>query len=313
MKEQFLWSEKYRPTNIDQCILPEHLKSVFRKFTEKGEVPNLLLSGKPGIGKTTVAKALLNQLDMDFLMINGSLEGRNIDTLRTTIAQYASTVSFNGNRKYVILDEMDYLNPQSTQPALRNFMEEYSRNCGFIGTCNFKNKIIEPLHSRFSVVEFTLSKKDLPELAGQFLKRVEQILESEDIEYNKKVVAELIMKHLPDWRRVLNELQRYSATGKIDVGILSSFSDDSFSSLVKMLKEKDFTSMRKWLAENSDIETTVLYRSLYDHACSKLEPMDQAQMVMTLADYQYKSAFVMDTEINNVACLTELMMKINFK
>lgn len=312
MKE-FLWVEAYRPTKIDQCILPESFKSIFKAFIEKGEVPNLLLSGGPGIGKTTVAKALLNELDIDYLMINGSLEGRQIDTLRTTIQQYASTISFTGKRKFVILDEADYLNPQTVQPALRNFMEEFSRNCGFILTCNFKNRIIEPLQSRCSAIDFKLSKKDLPVLAGQFLERVEEILQTEGVTYKKQVLAELIMKYLPDWRKVINELQKYSITGTIDTGILAALGDESFSSLVKMLKEQNFTNMRKWVVDNSDIETSTLFRNLYDYSIGKLSPTDQAQMILILADYQYKAAFVADHEINTVAALTEVMMKVEFK
>lgn len=312
MKE-FLWVEQYRPTKISECILPDSFKTIFNAFVEKGEVPNLLLSGGPGVGKTTVAKALLNELDIDYLMINGSLEGRQIDVLRTTIQQYASTISFNGKRKFVILDEADYLNPQTVQPALRNFMEEFSRNCGFILTCNFKNRIIEPLQSRCSVVEFKIAKKDLPVLAGQFLERVEYILNTEGVSYNKKVLAELIMKYLPDWRKVINELQKYSITGSIDTGVLNTFSDEAFGLLIKYLKEQNFTAMRKWAVDNSDVETTTLFRNLYEFSIGKLSPTDQAQMILILADYQYKAAFVADHEINTVAALTELMMKVEFK
>ena len=312
MREEFLWTERYRPHDIKSCILPERLKTVFQKFVDNEKIPNLLLSGGPGVGKTTVARALLKELDLDYILINASMKG-NIDTLRTEISQYASSVSFNSKRKYVILDEADYLNPQSTQPALRSFMEEFSRNCGFILTCNFKNRIIEPLHSRCSVVEFSFTKKDMPDLAGQFMSRIEEILTKENIKYNKNVVAELIMKHLPDWRRILNELQRYAAVGEIDVGILSSLGDESFASLVKMLKGQDFTSMRKWVAENDDIESATMYRNLYDYARSKLDPQDIAQLILILADYQFKSAFVVDQEINNVACMTEIMTKVTFK
>jgi DNA polymerase III delta prime subunit len=224
---EYLWVEKYRPRSIKECVLPQHLKDVFQAFVDQEQIPNLLLSGGPGIGKTTVARALLSQLDLDYLIINGSMNG-NIDTLRTEIQQFASTVSFNGKRKYVILDEADYLNPQSTQPALRNFMEEFSNNCGFILTCNFKNRIIEPLHSRCSVVEFNITKKELSGLAPQFMRRIENILKMKGIKYDQKVIAELMMKHMPDWRRILNELQRYSVTGSIDVGILTNMSDESF-------------------------------------------------------------------------------------
>jgi DNA polymerase III delta prime subunit len=302
----YLWVEQYRPPSIKECILPERLKNVFQSFVDKNQVPNLLLTGGPGVGKTTVARALLNELDLDYIIINGSMKG-NIDTLRTEISQFASTVSFTGGRKYVILDEADYLNPQSTQPALRNFMEEFSNNCGFILTCNFKNRIIEPLHSRCSVVDFTMSKKEKAGLASQFMKRVENILKMKGVEFDQKVIAELIMKHMPDWRRVLNELQRYSVTGKIDVGILTTLGDESFDSLVSMMKNQDFTSIRKWVVDNADIESSTLFRKLYDYANKKMKPMSVAQMVLILAKYQYQAAFVVDHEINNVACLLEIM------
>jgi DNA polymerase III delta prime subunit len=302
----YLWVEQYRPPSIKECILPERLKSVFQAFVDKNQVPNLLLSGGPGVGKTTVARALLNELDLDYIIINGSMKG-NIDTLRTEISQFASTVSFTGGRKYVILDEADYLNPQSTQPALRNFMEEFSNNCGFILTCNFKNRIIEPLHSRCSVVDFTMTNKEKAGLASQFMKRVENILKMKGVEFDQKVIAELIMKHMPDWRRVLNELQRYSVTGKIDVGILTTLSDESFDSLVSMMKNQDFTGIRKWVVDNADIESSTLFRKLYDYANKKMKPMSIAQMVLILAKYQYQAAFVVDHEINNVACLLEIM------
>lgn len=302
----YLWVEQYRPPSIKECILPERLKNVFQAFVDKNQVPNLLLTGGPGVGKTTVARALLNELDLDYIIINGSMKG-NIDTLRTEISQFASTVSFTGGRKYVILDEADYLNPQSTQPALRNFMEEFSNNCGFILTCNFKNRIIEPLHSRCSVVDFTMSKKEKAGLASQFMKRVENILKMKGVEFDQKVIAELIMKHMPDWRRVLNELQRYSVTGKIDVGILTTLGDESFDSLVSMMKNQDFTSIRKWVVDNADIESSTLFRKLYDYANKKMKPMSVAQMVLILAKYQYQAAFVVDHEINNVACLLEIM------
>jgi DNA polymerase III delta prime subunit len=279
---------------------------VFQAFVDQEQIPNLLLSGGPGIGKTTVARALLSELDLDYLIINSSMKG-NIDTLRTEIQQFASTVSFNGKRKYVILDEADYLNPQSTQPALRNFMEEFSNNCGFILTCNFKNRIIEPLHSRCSVVEFNISKKELSGLAPQFMRRIENILKMKGIKYDQKVIAELMLKHMPDWRRILNELQRYSVTGNIDVGILTNMSDESFDSLVKMIGSQDFTGIRKWVVDNSDIETATLYRNLYNHASKNMKPASIAQMVLILAKYQYQAAFVVDHEINNVACLVELM------
>ena len=306
MTDDFLWVEKWRPSTISQCVLPERLKIQFQAFVDIERIPNLILSGGPGVGKTTVARALLKQLDLDYIIINGSMKG-NIDTLRTEIQQFASSVSFNGKRKYVILDEADYLNPQSTQPALRNFMEEFSNNCGFILTCNFKNRIIEPLHSRCSVIEFNIDKKEMQGLCSQFFRRVENILKINGVEYDKQVVSELIMKYNPDWRRILNELQRYSSGGKIDIGILTVMSDESFTSLVKMLKKQDFSGIRKWIVDNSDIETSVLYRSLYTHASKKMPPASIAQMVLILAKYQYQAAFVVDHEINNVACLVELM------
>lgn len=303
---EFLWVELYRPNTIDECILPKHLKDTFQSFVDQEEIPNLILSGGPGVGKTTVARALLKQLDYDHLVINGSMNG-NIDTLRNDIQQFASSMSFNGRRKYVILDEADYLNPQSTQPALRNFMEEFSKNCGFILTCNFKNRIINPLHSRCSVVDFNITKKDINDLAPQFLKRICNILKSHDIKYQQKVIAQLMLKHMPDWRRILNELQRYSSTGAIDEGILVNMSDASFSSLIKMIKNQDFTEIRKWIVENSDIESATMYRNLYQHASKDMKPASIAQMVLILAKYQYQAAFVVDHEINNVACLVELM------
>ena len=303
---EYLWVEKYRPRSIKECVLPQHLKDVFQALIDQKEIPNLLLNGGPGIGKTTVARALLNELDLDYIIINGSIKG-NIETLRTEIQQYASSISFNGKRKYVILDEADYLNPQSTQPALRNFMEEFSNNCGFILTCNFKNRIIGPLHSRCSVVEFNISKKDLGELGPAFLKRIENILRMKGVQYDRKVLLELMKKHMPDWRRILNELQRYSVTGNIDVGILTNMSDESFDSLVKMIKKQEFTGIRKWIVDNSDIETASLYRSLYNHASKNMKAASIAQMVLILAKYQYQAAFVVDHEINNVACLVELM------
>ncbi len=306
MTDDFLWVEKWRPSTISQCVLPERLKIQFQAFVDIERIPNLILSGGPGVGKTTVARALLKQLDLDYIIINGSMKG-NIDTLRNEIQQFASSVSFNGKRKYVILDEADYLNPQSTQPALRNFMEEFSNNCGFILTCNFKNRIIEPLHSRCSVIEFNIDKKEMQGLCSQFFRRVENILKINGVEYDKQVVSELIMKYNPDWRRILNELQRYSSSGKIDIGILTVMSDESFTSLVKMLKKQDFSGIRKWIVDNSDIETSVLYRSLYTHASKKMPPASIAQMVLILAKYQYQAAFVVDHEINNVACLVELM------
>ena len=309
--DNFLWTEKYRPNCISDTILPQNLSSTFNEFVEKG-IPNLLLCGGPGVGKTTVARAMLDQVGSDYMIINGSMNG-GIDTLRNDIKSYASTVSLNGKRKFVILDEADYLNPQSTQPALRNFMEEYSKNCGFILTANYKNRIIEPLHSRCSVIEFLISKQDKPVLANSFLKRVQDILKEENVDYDKKAVVELIIKHFPDWRRIINELQRYSSSGKIDVGILTQMSDGSFNTLVQALKKKEFNQMRKWVAENLDNDPTTIYRKLYDTCNTNMKEASIPILVTTIADYQYKNAFVADHEINLVACLTTLMIECEFK
>jgi len=308
---EFLWVEKYRPRKIEDCILTPELKSTFSSFVEKGEIPNLLLTGSSGVGKTTVARAMLDEIDADYIIVNGSMNG-NIDTLRTEIMQFASTISFRGSRKYVILDEADYLNANSTQPALRNFMEEFSSNCGFILTCNFVNRIIEPLHSRCSVINFSVNKQELPQLAARFFKRVVNILNAENVEFDKQVVAELINKHVPDWRRVLNELQRYSHNGKIDSGIFVNIGDESFKTLIGYLKAKNFTEMRKWVAENSDSDSTALFRKLYDSAYLHVKPNSIPQLVLILADYQYKDAFVADKEINIVAAMTQIMVDVEF-
>jgi DNA polymerase III delta prime subunit len=312
IRDDFLWVEKYRPTTIESTILPADLKATFQQFVDQKNVPNLLLTGRAGVGKTTVARAMLEELQCDYVVINGSMNG-NIDTLRNEIRDFASSVSFSGGRKYVILDEADYLNPNSTQPALRNFMEEYSKNCGFILTCNFKNRIIEPLHSRCSVIEFKIDKEDKPKMASQFFKRVCNILNEESVTYDQKAVIEVITKFFPDWRRVLNELQRYSATGKIDSGILVNFSEENLKGLVELLKAKNFTEVRKWVAENNDIDQTVFFRKLYDTASQYLKINSIPQLVITLAEYQYKAAFVADHEINILACLTEIMAEGDFK
>jgi DNA polymerase III delta prime subunit len=312
MLQDYLWVEKYRPQTVEDTILPADMKATFQKFVDDKNVPNLILTGGPGVGKTTIARAMLEELGCTYIVINGSMNG-NIDTLRNEIKNFASTVSFSGGRKYVILDEADYLNPQSTQPALRNFMEEFSANCGFILTCNFLNRIIAPLHSRCSVVQFKITNSDKPKLAGRFMKRVIGILQKENIEFEEKVVAELIMKHFPDWRRVLNELQRYAATGKIDTGILANISSDNFKALTEKLKAKDFTGMRKWVAENLDNEPSVLFKRIFDNTNEYLVPDSVPRMVLMLAEYQYKSAFVADQEINFVAFLTEAMMDCEFK
>ena len=312
LNDEMLWGQKYRPRTVSDTILPNELKDTFQEFVNQKNVPNLLLSGSPGTGKTTAAKAMLEEVDCDYIVINGSLNG-NIDTLRNDIKSFASAVSLSGGRKYVILDEADYLNPNSTQPALRNFMEEYSKNCGFILTCNFKNRIIEPLHSRCGVVEFKIPKQDKPKLAKSFFQRVKEILDKENIEYDQKVVASLVQKHFPDFRRTINELQRYSATGKIDSGILSNHKEESLKMVMGLLKEKNFTEVRKWVGENSDVDTTTFFRSLYDTASEFLKPASIPQLVLLLADYQYKAAFVADPEINIMACLTEIMVEAEFK
>lgn len=312
MLEDFLWVEKYRPRSISEVILPADLKKTFQTFVEQENIPNLLLTGRAGMGKTTIARAMMEELGCNYMIINGSLYG-NIDTLRTEIVAFASSVSLKGGRKYVILDEADYLNPNSTQPALRNFMEEYSKNCGFILTCNYKNRIIPELHSRCSIVEFKISQQDRPELASVFYKRVMDILKKEGVDSDPKAVAEVVKKYFPDFRRVLNELQRYSAMGKIDTGILSSFQDDKLKELTEMLKDKNFTGIRKWAGENLDIDSTTFFRKLYDTASVYLKPSSIPQMVLIIADYQYKAAFVADQEVNIVACLTELMVECEFK
>lgn len=312
MSEDFLWVEAYRPKTIEDCILPDNLKKTFQEFVNQKNVPNLLLSGPAGCGKTTVAKAMLEELGCDYIVINGSMNG-NIDTLRNEIKNYASAVSFYGGRKYVILDEADYLNANSTQPALRNFMEEYSSNCGFIMTCNFKNRIIDPLQSRCSVIDFKIKKSDLPSLATQFLRRACSILDKEEVQYDKKVVAALIIQHNPDWRRVLNELQRYSVTGKIDEGILANFSEESFKTLIGHMKAADFPAVRKWVAENSDIDTDVLFKSLYDSAYEVMVPASIPDLILILAKYQYQAAFVANPEINLAAAMLEIMSVCTFK
>ena len=312
MNTDFLWVEEYRPKTIDDCILPQSLKTLFTSCIEKGELSNLLFSGTPGIGKTTVAKALCEQLNCDWIMINGSEEG-GIDVLRNKIKNFASTVSLSGGKKVVILDEADYLNPQSTQPALRGFIEEFHKNCRFILTCNFKNRLIEPLHSRFSTIDFKIANKDRPVLASKLFAKVGIILKEQAIPFDEAVVAELINKHFPDYRRILNELQRYSVSGKIDTGILANISDDNLNKLISLLKEKDFTNMRKWVVNNLDNDPVVVFRRIYDTMYENLESETIPHAVLILADYSYKSAFVADQEINLVACLTEIMSQCKFK
>ena len=310
--KNYLWCEKYRPDTIQKCILSSQLKDTFQQFVDDEHIPNLLLSGGPGVGKTTVAKAMLNQIGATHMMINGSEES-GIDVLRNKIKNFASTVSFDTNRKFVILDEADYLNPQSTQPALRGFIEEFHKNCGFILTCNFKNRIIEPLHSRCSVVEFKIPNEEKPKLAAQFFKRITEILEEEDVKFNPKAVAGIIEKFFPDWRRCLNELQRYSASGEIDAGILVNISDENLKEMSSFLKEKEFGNLRKWVANNLDNDPTRIYRKIYDTLYDRLEPASVPQLVLIIADYQYKSAFVADQEINLLACMTEIMSNVRFK
>ena len=309
---EFLWVEKYRPQKIAETILPSPIKATFAQIVNGGELHNMLLTGTAGVGKTTVAKALCNELDLDYLIINGSEEG-NIDTLRNKIKQFASTVSLSGGYKVVILDEADYLNPQSTQPALRGFIEEFSANCRFILTCNFKNRIIQPLHSRCTVIEFNIAKKDMPVLCNQFHNRVKTILGLEKVDHDPKIVAELIMKHQPDWRRVINELQRYGSGGIIDSGILVNLADDSIDDLIKFLKLKDFRKMRQWVADNMDSEPAAIFRKLYDTMYEYVDGKSIPQLVLILADYQYKNSFVADHELNLVACLTEIMANTEFK
>jgi len=312
MSSEFLWVEKYRPKRISDVILPDNLKNTFIKIVENKEIPNMLFTGGAGLGKTTVAKAICNELQLDYLLVNGSEEG-NIDTLRNKIKQFASTVSLQGGYKVVILDEADYLNAQSTQPALRGFIEEFSNNCRFILTCNFKNRIIEPLHSRCSLYEFNSTKKQMVNLAGQFMDRVSTILTDEGVTFDKKVIAELIMKYCPDWRRVLNELQRYSISGTIDSGVLDNVSDTNYNNLFGFLKEKDFKKMRQWVANNIDIDFSVIIRNVYDKMEEVVDGSSIPQLVLILADYQYKNAFVADHELNTVACLTEIMANVKFK
>ena len=309
MSNDFLWVEKYRPKTISECILPESLKQTFQKIVDSGELPNMLLTGTAGLGKTTVAKAMCNELNLDWIIINGSEEG-NIDTLRGKIKQFASTVSLQGGYKCVILDEADYLNPQSTQPALRGFIEEFANNCRFILTCNFKNRIIEPLHSRCGVYEFNTTKKDLAVLAQKFFERAKYILDNEGIVYNEKALPPIIIKHAPDWRRIINELQRHAVLG-FDPNRNSDLGG-SFGDLYKSLKEKDFKKMRSWVTNNMDTDASAIFRGLYDQMYDYLKPQSIPSLVLILADYQYKHAFVADHELNVVACLTEVMANVEF-
>ena len=306
-----LWVERYRPKTIEDCILPDAIKSTFQEYVNRKEIPNLLLSGSAGVGKTTIAKALCNEIGCDYIVINGSDES-GIDVLRNKIKNYASSVSLSGGRKVVIIDEADYLNPNSTQPALRGAIEEFASNCSFIFTCNYKNRIIDPIHSRCSVIDFRINGSKA-KMASAFFKRVEWILEQENITYSKDVVAAVITKHFPDNRRILNELQRYSVSGTIDSGILSNVSDIQLDSLVDALKSKDFASTRKWVTSNLDNDPVKIYRKIYDGFYDVLKPNSVPQLVLILAKYQYQAAFVADAEINMTACLTEIMVDCSFK
>jgi len=311
MSQHILWVEKYRPKTIEDCILPDGIKATFQEYVNRKEIPNLLLAGSAGVGKTTIAKALCEEVGCDYIMINGSDES-GIDVLRNKIKNYASSMSLSGGRKVVIIDEADYLNPNSTQPAMRGAIEEFSSNCSFIFTCNFKNRIIDPIHSRCTVIDFKINGSK-QKMASAFFKRVEWILEQENVTYDKQVVAAVITKHFPDNRRVLNELQRYSVSGTIDKGILASVSDVQLSELVTSLMNKDFAACRKWVTNNLDNDITRIFRNIYDGLYDKLKPNSVPQMVLILAKYQYQSAFVADHEINLIACLTELMVECEFK
>jgi DNA polymerase III delta prime subunit len=312
MIENFLWTEKYRPQTIEECVLPSSLKNSFQQFIDSGELPNFLFCGSAGVGKTTVAKALCREVGAEYLFINGSEES-GIDVLRGKIKNFASSVSLTDAKKVVILDEADYLNPNSFQPALRGFIEEFSNNCRFIFTCNFKNRIIEPLHSRCSVIEFKVEATDKPKIMSSIFKRLIGILETEKVKYDQQVILQLVAKHFPDYRRMINELQRYSVSGNIDSGILLNFNDDNFSELVKQMKAKNFTEVRKWVAKNSDVDPSEIYRKFYDRAVDYMEQQSIPQMVLIIAEYQYKNAFVADREINTMAALTEMMSQLKFK
>ena len=310
--DEVLWVEKYRPRVIEDAILPQRTKDTFKKYVSDGSVPNLLLTGGPGVGKTTIAKAMLEELGCDYIVKNGSLNV-GIDTLRYEISSFASAVSFSGGRKYVIFDEADYLNAANVQPALRNFIEEYSKNCGFIFTCNYKNRLIEPLRSRLSEVDFSIENNDKPKLAAQFFKRIVAILKQEEVDFDQKVVAKVIERHFPDFRRVLTELQSYAASGKIDEGIFVNLKQESIDHVFELLKAKNFTEMRKWVAGNSDQDTNEMFRAIYDAAIDRVEMKSMPGFVVTLADYMYKANFVADPEINLVAFLTEIMIECSYR
>lgn len=306
----FLWSQRYRPRTVEETILPKKTKAEFQKFVEGKNIPNLLLFGPPGMGKTTSAKAMLEQLDCDYLTVNGSMHG-GIDTLRGEIASFASSVSFRGGRKYVLVDEADHLT-DATQKSFRSFSEEFSKNCGFIFTCNFLNRIIEPLHSRFGLVDFNIPKSEKEKILLQFFKRVTEILEKEGVEYDKKVLAQVITKYFPDFRRTLNELQKYAANGSIDAGILNSVRESSIEAVFELMKNKNFTGLRKWCAENSDQDATAIYRELYDAMAKYVRLETQPGFIVTLGTYMHRHASVADPEINLAACLTEIMIESEF-
>ena len=313
MSAHFIWNEKYRPSNVDSCVLPQSIKTIFKTFVEHNNIPNLLLCGSSGIGKTTIAKAVLEEMDCDYIVINGSLN-RNIDTVRNEIMEFASSVSiFKTGRKYVLIDEADGLNPQSTQPSLRNFMEEYAKNCGFILTCNNKNKIIEALQSRCSIVDFKIDSAEKAPMMVEFYKRVQYILKQENITYDKKVIGEYIKAHFPDMRRVINELQYHSTSGVIDTNILLNMEDENFSNLVDILKKRKFNDMKKWVAENVDIDFHVISRKIFDRSDTILTGQSLATIILLINEYQYKSAFVADQEINTNAFLTEFMTQAEWK
>lgn len=310
--DHFLWTEKYRPKTIDECILPEDLKETFRQYVQAGQLPNLLLAGTAGVGKTTVARALCSEIGAEYMFINGSEES-GIDVLRNKIRQFASTISLTDSKKVVIIDEGEHLNANSTQPALRAFIEEFASNCRFIITCNFKNRVIEPLHSRCAVIDFKIQPADKAEMMKQFAQRIVRILKQENITFDMKVIAQLIQKHYPDFRRIINELQRYSVSGTIDTGIFVNLTEDNYKALWSAMKTKKFNDVRKWVAVNSDIDMAQLYHNLYCKADDFVVPPSLPQLIITLAEYQYRSAFVADQEINTMACLTEIMSGVTFK
>ena len=312
MSESLLWVEKYRPKSIEDCILPETIKRTLRDVVKLNKIPNMMFTGTSGIGKTTAARAICNETQADYLIINGSDEGRMIDTLRTKLTQFCSTISLSGSRKVVIIDEADYMNADSVQPAMRNFTERFADNCSFIFTCNYKNRIIEPIHSRCAVIDFSLKNGEKQVIAARFMKRVEGILTDESIDYDKEVIAKLVLKHFPDFRRVLNELQRYSTSGEINSGVLANIKEMNLKELIDSLREKNFSKMRQWVVANVDNDPATVYRKIYDELYNVVDKGSIPQAVLTIAEYQYKSAFVADQEINLVACLVELMAECEF-